>query len=262
MTYRLFAALVLLFTWTYSTAQPFSISGKLIEQNDTAGLIGVNVFITPASDTSQKNGTASDFEGRFTIENVQPGQYILTATYLGFDKYTRNITVSDQNVELGNIRLSASRTTLETVVVAGQALQATQTGDTTNFNANAYKTNPDASAEDLVTKMPGVTNEDGTLKVGGEEVREILVDGKPFFGDDPSAAIKNLPAEIIEKVQVFDKASDQEQFTGFNSGDTRKTINIITKPGKNTGKFGKVYAGYGTDDRYTAGGNINFFRGY
>ena len=103
------------------------------------------------------------------------------------------------------------------------------------------KTNPDASAENLVTKMPGVTSENGSLKVNGEDVKKVLVDGKPFFGDDPNTAIKNLPAEVVDKIQVFDRMSDQAQFTGFDDGNSEKTINILTKPGKNNGQFGKIY---------------------
>jgi hypothetical protein len=260
MLNRLLLTAFLLCTPQWLLAQ-VSITGKIVEPSDTAGLIGVNVFVAPVDDTAQKNGTVTDAEGNFVIENVAPGQYRLHASYTGFTPHTRTITVSSQPINLGSITLQVSSSTLQTIVVQGQAVQATQIGDTTQFNANSFKTNPDANAEDLVTKMPGVTREDGGLKVNGEEVTEVLVDGKPFFGDDPNAAIKNLPAEIIDKVQVFDKQSDQDQFTGFNQGETRKTINIITKPGKNTGKFGKVYAGYGTDDRYTAGGNINFFKG-
>ena len=85
------------------------------------------------------------------------------------------------------------------------------------------------------------------LKVNGEAVKKVLVDGKPFFGDDPNTALKNLPAEVIDKIQVFDKLGDQSQFTGFDDGTAEKTINIVTKPGRNTGQFGKVYAGYGED---------------
>ncbi|WP_276131618.1 TonB-dependent receptor [Polluticoccus soli] len=257
---RLLLTGLLLFASGYSFAQ-VSINGKIIEAADTAGLIGVNVFVAPVSDTSQKNGTVTDADGNFYIDNITPGQYRLHASYIGFTPHVRTITINDQNINLGTIALQPAASTLQTVVVQGQAVQATQIGDTTQFNASSFKTHPDANAEDLVTKMPGVTRDEGTLKVNGEEVSEILVDGKPFFGDDPNAAVKNLPAEIIDKVQVFDKLSDQDQFTGFNQGETRKTINIITKPGKNAGKFGKVYAGYGTDDRYNVGGNINFFKG-
>lgn len=134
-------------------------------------------------------------------------------------------------------------------------------GDTTQFNASGFKTNTDASAEDLLTKMPGVQVQDGKVNVQGEEVRRVLVDNKPFFGDDPNTALKNLPAEVIDKIQVFDQMSDQSRFTGFNDGNTTKTLNIITKAGMRNGNFGRAFAGGGTDDRYKAGFTLNRFQG-
>jgi hypothetical protein len=120
---------------------------------------------------------------------------------------------------------------------------------------------PDASAEDLIEKMPGVVVEDGKVQAQGEDIKEVLVDGKPFFGNDPTAALRNLPAEVIDKIQVFDQTSQQAQFSGFDDGETSKTINIITKVDRRNGQFGKVYGGYGTDDRYQAGGNASLFDG-
>lgn len=138
---------------------------------------------------------------------------------------------------------------------------AQQKGDTTEFNANAVKVLRDATSEDLVSKLPGVTTENGAIKAQGENVTQVLVDGKPFFGNDPTAALRNLPAEVIDKVQIFDQQSDQAQFTGFQDGNTTKTINIVTKKGMNNGQFGKVYSGYGYQDKYQLGGNINVFDG-
>jgi hypothetical protein len=243
-------------------AQAYRITGRIIDQNDTsATLPGVAVIASPSGDTSQKNGTVTDADGYFFIDVPTKGSYKIRANYIGFTTLEKNLTITDSITDLGTVVLVPAPTTLQNVIVTGKQIRAEQLGDTTQFNANAYKTNPDANAEDLLNKMPGVTTENGKLKVGGEDVKQILVDGKPFFGDDPASAVKNLPSEIIDKIQVFDKLSDQSQFTGFNDGDQQKTINIITKPGRNNGNFGKVYAGYGTDDRYIAGGNVNFFKG-
>ncbi|OYU97812.1 MAG: hypothetical protein CFE21_05000 [Bacteroidetes bacterium B1(2017)] len=157
--------------------------------------------------------------------------------------------------------MATSDQKLNEVTVEGTQIRVEQKGDTTSINAGAYKVNPDATAEDLVKKMPGISVENGTVKAQGEDVKKILVDGKEFFGDDAQMALKNLPAEVVDKVQVFNRLGDQAQFTGFNDGNTDKTMNITTKSGKNNGKFGKVYAGYGTDDRYQAGLNLNLFKG-
>jgi hypothetical protein len=252
-------------TQVYS--QGFNVSGQIIDNTDNSVLTGVPVTLAPTGDTSKKTGLVTDFDGNFTLPDVAPGQYLLSISYLGYEKFTRNVSVVDADVALGQLKIKISATTLKTVNVAGTQIRSQQLGDTTQFNAGAFKTNPDANAEDLITKMPGITSDNNGVKVNGETVKQVYVDGKPFFGDDPNAALKNLPAEIIDKIQVFDKMSDQSQFTGFDDGNSSKSINILTKRGRNQGNFGKVYGGYGygqdpnTENRYSVGGNINFFKG-
>lgn len=259
---RIRAALSILSIFiTHTVLAQYKISGKIVDKTDNNyPLTGVSISLTAADDSSDKTGTVTDTGGYFIFNNLSPRSYIIKALYVGFAPYTRTITITNKDAALGTIEMSPAGNTLQNVIVTAEQIKAQQKGDTSEFNANAYKTNPDANTEDLVTKMPGVTNEDGKLKVGGEEVKQVLVDGKPFFGDDPAAAVKNLPAEVVERIQVFDKLSDQAQFTGFDDGQSQKTINIITRSGKNNGQFGKVYAGYGTDNRYIAGGNLNFFK--
>jgi uncharacterized membrane protein YgcG len=241
--------------------QAYNVTGTITDANDKSPLIGVSVILQNSGDTANKTGTATDENGAFTIPNVSPGTYTLSTSYIGYRPYTQTITVTGSDVNVGNINLAIGANTLQNVTVIGMLQRAQQLDDTTQFNADAFKTNPDASAEDLIGKMPGVTQDNSGVKVNGETVREVLVDGKPFFGDDPAAALRNLPAEVVDKIQVFDKQSEQSQFTGFDDGQTSKTINIITRSGKSGGQFGKVYAGYGTDNRYIAGGNINMFKG-
>ena len=256
----LLTTIILLCTIT-SFAQTFTVSGRIIDETDTSALIGVGVTLSPINDTSNKIGNVTDADGNFRIENVAPGSYNLSASYIGFKKLARTVTVVGQDVNLGTIKMQVLSTQLQNVTIEDKQIRVQQLGDTSQFNANAYKTNPDANAEDLVNKMPGISSDANGVKVNGEDVKQVYVDGKPFFGDDPTATLKNFPAEVIDKIQVFDKLSDQAQFSGFDDGNSSKTINIVTKKGKNNGQFGKVYAGYGTDDRYTAGGNINFFNG-
>ena len=137
-----------------------------------------------------------------------------------------------------------------------------QKGDTLEYGAAAFKVNPDATGEDLIKKMPGVTvDKAGTVTAQGEQVKKVTVDGREFFGDDATAALRNLPAEVIDKIQVFDRLSDQAQFTGIDDGNSSKSINIVTKANMRNGQFGRLYAGYGTDDHYSAGGNVSFFKG-
>jgi len=261
-----FLVTILLCISIFTQAQSFNISGTVLDQTDNSSLIGVSVVLLPASDTTQKMGGVTDIDGNFLISNVPAGQYTLRISYVGFQNYTRALNVN-ADADLGTISMRVLSTQLQNVVVTGQQIRAQQSGDTTSFNAGAFKTNPDANAEDLINKMPGISTEGGSIKANGEDVKQVLVDGKPFFGDDPNAAIKNLPAEIIDRIQVFDKLSDQAQLTGFSDGNEQRTINIVTKPGRNTGQFGKIFGGYGArdfdfkDNLYTAGGNVNFFKG-
>ncbi|WP_394332167.1 outer membrane beta-barrel protein [Anditalea andensis] len=134
-------------------------------------------------------------------------------------------------------------------------------GDTTSFNANAFRTRENAVAEDLVRKIPGVTIQNGEIQARGEQVQKVLVDGREFFGNDPFLALRNLPSDVIDRVEILDQRSDQSRLTGFDDGNYARTINIVTKQDKRNGQFGRIYGGYGTDDRYSAGGNLNFFKG-
>ena len=263
MTLRYTAlVLFLMITATGAWAQNRSkVSGIIADSTDRTTLIGVNVILQQANDSTQRNGTVTDVEGRFTFTNVTPGTYILTYSYIGYATRQRRLQVRGADLDLGSLTLAPGATTLESVVVKGAAIQVEQKGDTIQYNASAFKTNRDAVAEDLIGKMPGITVDNTGVKAQGEAVQQVLVDGKVFFGDDANLALKNLPAEIIDKIEVFDRMSEQSQFTGFDDGNTRKTINIVTKKGKNQGQFGRIYAGVGEDGRYTAGGSINSFNG-
>lgn len=262
----LLIALIGIFLTAASFAQPYTISGKILDGTDHSALIGATVVVAPVNDTAKTSGTVTDENGNFKLDPLPHNKYLLKVYYIGFETHKEIISLS-QNLQLPTIQLKALSTQLKNVEVRAEAVRAIQSGDTTSFNANAYKVNRDATAEDLINKMPGISTQDGTLKAGGEQVKKVLVDGKPFFGDDPNAAIKNLPAEVIDKIQVFDKMSDQAQLTGFDDGNSMKTINIMTKPGRNNGQFGKLYGGIGARDftfnntLYLAGGNLNYFKG-
>lgn len=260
---RLSGLILLVFFSHFAFAQSHSLRGKLIDGKDKSELISANVVVFSVSDTTQKFGTQTDLEGRFTIANMKSGQYVLTVSYIGYVPFQKNIDIAYADVDLGTLLLTPNTTVLKDVKIEATVLRAQQKGDTTEYNASAFKTNPDAVAEDLITKMPGITNENGTIKAHGEEVKKVLIDGKEFFGDDVSTALKNLPADVVEKIQVFDQMSDQAQFTGFNDGNTKKALNIKTKNGISNAVFGKVYGGFGyiTDARYSSGGNVNWFRG-
>ncbi|MEZ4771907.1 MAG: TonB-dependent receptor [Bacteroidia bacterium] len=257
----------LLFTFLLSGilafGQTFEISGKILNPDQTPS-VGAKVVLEQGG--AGLRGAFAGPDGVFTLKMVKPGDYTIKISALGFGDYTQAVSVVDKSLSLDPVTMEERSYNIEEVQIEGEVAQAQQKGDTTQFNAGAFKTNPDANAEDLVQKMPGINMSNGKISVGGEEVKQVLVDGKEFFGSDPSAALRNLPAEVIAKIQVFDQQSDQSQFTGVDDGNTTKTINIITREKMSNGIFGKVYGGYGYDgdfiengSRYQAGGNLNYF---
>ncbi|MFM9944376.1 MAG: outer membrane beta-barrel protein [Bacteroidia bacterium] len=250
--------LALILGGSFAFSQATFIAGKVIDKISQP-LVGATIRVLNKDSVFIK-GAATNEKGFFKIEDLNPGFFIIKISYLGFEDLFLNKQLMDKPLFLGPILLIEKSADMKEVIVKGEIKMAEQKGDTTQYNAGAFKTNPDATAEDLVTKLPGVTSEDGKLKSGGEDIKQVLVDGKPFFGEDPSAVLKNLPAEVIDKIQIFDQKSSQSQLTGFDDGNTSKTINIITKSQFKNGIFGKIFAGYGYEDKYKAGTSINFFK--
>ena len=237
-----------------------NLGGRLTDQATETPMVGAHILLMDV-DSNVVQTVLSNERGGFRLQNVAPGQYIVQISYTGYEEVWVNTEVTDEPFKrLGMFRMKAG-VNLEAIEVTESVVPVQQDGDTTTFNAEAFKTLPDASAEELIEKMPTVVVENGKVQAQGEDVQQVLVDGKQFFGNDPTAALRNLPAEVIDKIQVFDQQSDQSRFTGFDDGETTKTINIVTKKDMRNGQFGKIYAGYGTFDFYEAGGNINVFNG-
>ena len=245
-----------------SYAQNGSIKGSLADKADQKVLAGATVTLQSLTNKQLQN-TISDDKGLFSLTIAGPDSFQLSISIIGYETYQRKIRAGNRDRDLGTITLSKQQgKELSGVTIIATAPPVVQKGDTSQFNAGQYKVNPDASTEDLIKKMPGITvDKNGTVTAQGEQVRKVTVDGKDFFGDDATAALKNLPAEVVDKIQVFDRLSDQAQLTGVDDGNSQKSINIVTKTGIRNGQFGRAFAGYGTDDRYSAGGNVSFFKG-
>ena len=254
--------LITLFTFNIY-GQGVQIAGTVKSATDHQGLPGATVMLEKQSETSTEtlNGTVTDVDGNFQFENVSSGSYTLSVQFIGFARQEIDISVADEPVRIDDIMLDEESTTLDELVVIGQAAPGQQKADTSEFNAAAFKTARDASSQDLVEKIPGIEMVDGRIQAQGENVEQILIDGKPFFGTDVNAALQSLPADAVASIQVFDQLSDKAILSGFDDGERTRTINIITKQNRKKGTFGKATVGYGTDERYMAAASLNFFNG-
>ncbi len=252
--------LLLLLLTSSLAAQSPSLSGSVVDKATGSALTNANVILIHLPD-SARSGTVTKSNGSFVIENVSRGRYLVVFSFIGYTDDTMRVTVTNRPVDLGKVALQEGSVRLNAVEVTGILPGAQVKGDTTEFNAAAFKANPDATAEDLIAKAPGVTNEGGKIKSQGEEVKQVLVDGRPFFGNDPTAALRTIPAELVDRIQIFDQQSEQSRFTGFDDGNTTKTVNLVTRQSMRNGQFGRFFGGYGDDNKYKAGATLNLFDG-
>lgn len=234
-----------------------TLSGVVTDQKTREGLISATVQLIAGD--GKTSYTSTDLKGMFQFKKLQAGAYTLQISYVGYKTYKETVTVPASGEKKVSVTMREDVNLLGEVSVNARATRAEQKGDSLLYNAEAFKVMQGSSAEDLLAKMPGIVVEGGSIQAQGEEVKKVLVDGKEFFDGDVNLAIKNLPSDIIAGIEVFDKKSEQAEFTGFDDGEEVKTINIVTKGGFRQGTFGEVSAGYGTDERYKVNGNVNFF---
>ena len=242
----------------------FTVRGFLTDSIERQPLDAANVVIIKAKDSLYVTGGMSDEKGIFEIGRVAAGQYQVVISYLGYQTVIRplNLSGTPRTVNIGNIGLRKQDLQISEVVVSGKFNPIIVKKDTIEFNTSAYKIQDSDVIEDLLKKLPGVeVDQSGAVTSGGQQISKVFVDGKQFFGDDPKVALKNLPANIVDKVQVVDRRSDQAQFTGIEDDDTEKVINLTLRPGNRDGMFGRAMAGYGSNDRYDANGIISYFNG-
>ena len=239
-----------------------SIKGKLADTVFKENLSEATVTVLNAKDSSVVSFALANAKGEFEIKDIPEGMYRLLVTFQGYDPYSKNFMISPefQNVNLNTIYLEKKGTTLQSVTVEAAPISVKK--DTVEFRASAFKTKPNSTAEDLLKKVPGMqVDKEGNVKAQGEDVQKVYVDGKEFFGTDPKLATKNITADMIESIQVFDDMSDQAKFTRIDDGSRAKTINIKLKKDKRKGYFGRFMLGGGTDDRYESSISFNKFNG-
>ncbi|MCS7004908.1 MAG: outer membrane beta-barrel protein [Cytophagales bacterium] len=236
------------------------LQGVLVDSIDNQPLVGANIVLLSSKDSSKLYFAVSNNDGSFALENVLYGEYFFKVSFVGYQELVQKLLINRPDINLGFLKLSSDNRLLKEVKVEAKLPIGEQKGDTVELNANAFKVNRDGTLEDLVRKMPGITVENGSIKAQGETVQRVFIDGKEFFGDDALMALRNLPAEIVDKVQIFDQSSDQSRFTGFYDGNTTKALNIVTRRSLQSGQFGKIYGGHGSNERYHAGATYNSFR--
>ncbi len=219
-----------------ASAQTARITGAVLDSTSKGPVVGAYVSVEDPAKTDKPIYTTTDLNGKFEFANLKRQKYLLKVSYLSYSDIAKTVDLSDGVLNLGNMIMTETAQNLKEVKVVGQIQQSQMKGDTTQFNAAAFKTNPDANVEDLIQKMPGIAVVNGEVQAQGEKVQRVLVDGKQFFGEDATLALKNLPAEIVDKIEVFDRQSDQAQFTGFDDGNAQKTINIVTRTDRNAGQ--------------------------
>ncbi|MFZ1528126.1 MAG: TonB-dependent receptor [Ferruginibacter sp.] len=240
----------------------FTVSGKVLDADQKFPVQGATVALLLQKDSALISTTVTGADGKFLFENIASEKYFVKINSLSHQQYISFTSTSSGNADLGELNLMKKGKDLAGVTVVSKGSPVVNKADTTQYTASQYKVNPDATTEDLIKKMPGISvAKDGTVTAQGETVRKVTIDGRDFFGDDASAALKNLPSEVVDKIQVFDRLSDQAQLTGVDDGNSVKAINVVTKTGIKNGQFGRAYAGMGTNERYQAGGNVSFFKG-
>lgn len=256
------------FAMTAMAQNRSKITLNLYDEQSRQPLQGAVVEVSPKSEPNDKSYYTTGRGGYMEI-SLPIGEYLFTLTFVGYEDKQILCNANAKEVALGNIYIKESVTGIDAVVKEVQQFRTTQNADTLIYNAAAFKTTKDAEAEKLISKMPGIVVEDGQVEVQGEQVKKVFVDGDEFFGEDVTMAIKSIPAEIVDKVEVFDKLSDEAEFSGVDDGNSYKALNFVTKKSMRNGQFGKAYAGLGWqpeagsisfNPKYLVGGNINSFR--
>lgn len=258
MKTRPIATVLLLLTATICSAATYKISGIITDEETGNPVEGASVSFKLKG---KLYASMSDSLGIYQFSLPEKTRFVIKVSHIAYQPKTKLIIPQTSDV-IENFVLIPKNNTLNEVVVSANASRVAQRNDTTVYFANAYKVNTDATAYDLITqKLPGIGIRDGKLEAHGETVKEILIDGKEYFRSDITLSLKNLPADIINEIQLFDQMSDYSRLTGFDDGTRRKTINLVTQKGMNESLFGKAYAGYGLDNYYRAYGMLNWFQG-
>lgn len=257
---RIVIALILFFIPAGLLGQVNSLRGEILDENAKPMPSATAILLNPADSTLQYFGVSSA-SGKFEIINIKQGRYLLQVAFIGYTTIYRNIEIPfEDSGDLGTIIMIPKPVSLDEVTVTGERVPLKIKRDTIEYDAKAFKVAPDGVVEDLLKKLPGLEiDRAGNIKAMGENVRNVLIDGKEFFGNDPKVATKNLPANVVDKVQLYNKKSEEAEFTGIDDGTRNQTLNLMLDEDKKDGVFGELMAGGGTGKHYQANGKVYRF---
>jgi len=259
-TFTIFTFLITFASASILKAQStFSVKGIVTDTLENP-LIQATTLLLAKADSTMLDYGRTELDGSFKFKNVKPGAYLVKSTYLGFLPKTVNAIVVEKNINLDTLKMIEIASELLEVVIKEARASMKMKGDTIEYDASTFQVPDGSSVEDLLRRLPGMElTQDGSIKADGKDVTKVTVDGKQFFGSDPKIATKNLPAESISKIQVFDTQTEEEEATGLASKSEDKTMNLELKEDYKKGGFGKVIAGVGTQKRAELKGNYNKF---
>ncbi|HMQ05802.1 MAG TPA: TonB-dependent receptor [Saprospiraceae bacterium] len=249
---------VLIFCCSFVKSQVHTLTGTVVDSSDVV-LEWASIVLYHGKDSTMVGFAYSDGHGVFRIKNIKSGSYILQIAFLGKETFMQDVII-DRNLDLGKVRLRTSSMLMDEVEITGFRIPVLIKNDTVEYLADAFSPGLNANVEDLLKRMPGIDiDHDGNIKAQGEDVKQVLVDGKRFFGNDPKIATKNLPADAVDKVQVYDSKSEIAEFTGVDDGSREKTINLKLKEDKKNGMFGYGSTAFGPDTRHDQKLSLNRF---
>jgi len=256
--------LILLFIAVLPIYAQTPVKGRVIDSENGEALMRSTIMVMSSDTLHMVTGTTTGADGSFTIKSVKDGDFILKISYMGYHNFYRPISINhskQSTINIGTAMMIPSSVELKTAVVTAQLKEVEVKDDTIMFNADAFKVPQGSVLEELVRKLPGVTvDDDGTIKVNGKTVKKIMVDGKEFFGNDQSMAMKNIPTEIVDKIKTYDRQSDLTRITGIDDGEEETVMDLTIKKGMKKGWFGNVNVGYGTKERWDDRLMVNRFK--
>ncbi|MRT91996.1 TonB-dependent receptor [Ancylomarina sp. 16SWW S1-10-2] len=248
--------LFLLLGTSINAQNNLSIKGKIIDSQEQGTLPGASIILISESDSINMQGTITNEKGDFIIK-ARPGRYKLQVSFIGYNTIQKSITIDKQSIDLSTLKLIENSEFLQEINIIETLPPTQQRGDTTVFNPHAFKINPDATAGELLAKLPGFTEIDGKLMTEGLQITEILVDGKKFFGKNMSQALATIPSDVIKNIEVFEYQSDDAKFTGIADKEELRSVNIVTTKTNKKLLFGELASGVGKENKYGFNGNIN-----